>query len=179
MQKEWQVINHSPIRNSVIEQWLNAINIRNFFEVTIATYDTVETVCYDWNGWGRWVFPVRPYTIIISYMNDPEYPKPADCKYRGGTLDTRCSVVFVGDETPQIMGARIFHELLHAAGADSDQMNGTDRKAFFCWNPGTMTFRQRLNKLLWALKIVTGSRYTDVELHYYEYLSERLNVTGK
>lgn len=48
----------------------------------------------------------------------------------GGAATARCSIRVRPDDSHIELAARIFHEMLHVMGADSDQMDGKDREPF-------------------------------------------------
>jgi hypothetical protein len=178
MQKVWKVTNKTKLGNKVIERWIDATNLRNYFELRVDSLP-IEAAVYVWPGWGLWPFPSEPYSIIISDMNDPVYTKPPGCGVRGGTLDTRCSVAYCGTESDKEMGARVWHELLHAAGADSDQLNAADKKVFLYDLPAGLSIRDFLEKMVWAVGVCSEPYYTNVLLQYYTFLTKRLMTTDR
>lgn len=173
MQTVWKVTNKSKMGNNVIERWIDATKIRTYFELQVDS-SPIDIAVYVWPGWGVWPFPSTANSIIISDMDDPLYSKSPGCPARGGTIDTRCSVAYCGTESDLEMGARIWHELLHAAGADSDQMNAKDKKPFLYASTAGLPIRDFVEKMMWALGVTREPYYTGVLLQYYQFLTERL-----
>ena len=175
--KDWVIINLSHvICDATVESWLRIAGVPNCFSFTFN--NSAQIVTYPWYD-ATWPWGTEPYTIVIHDYDDPNYPKGTNGAV-GGNAGDKCSIAYRNKVDSTIeMGARIWHEMLHAVGSDPDQMDGKDRFLFCEWisqNRYEINSTVKSSAASWCLgMVVSPMQYQQTLCAYYTFLTKKAN----
>lgn len=175
--KDWVIINLSHvICDATVESWLRIAGVPNCFSFTFN--NSAQIVTYPWYD-ATWPWGTEPYTIVIHDYDDPNYPKGTNGAV-GGNAGDKCSIAYRNKADSTIeMGARIWHEMLHAIGSDPDQMDGKDRVSFCEWvsqNRYEINSTVKSSAASWCLgMVVSPMQYQQTLCAYYTFLTKKAN----
>jgi len=128
--REWVILNLSKeISEKEILFCIKMAKVPECFKFSFGDPARVEK-----RKWGdsTWPWGIDDWTIVVHDYTDPEYPK-GDINAVGGAFGNRCTIAYLGYEWDIEIGARIWHEMLHCMGVNSDNLETVDRVRFCEW----------------------------------------------
>lgn len=127
----WDVnIIEDGLSEATVRGWLNAAGIPPCFVFTFGSPFSSAWMIKNWYN-GAMPFPTTPWTILISSAHDSRFnwANVLGLGMTGGQLG-QVSVAHYGDESPDEMGARIWHEVMHCYDVPSDDMQTREKNGF-------------------------------------------------
>jgi hypothetical protein len=129
MVQEWDLFSIDPtVTDAILQRWISLAGIPSCWRFRVVEPDGRWTA-KDRGSFGIWPVPTKSNAIVVFSASDSRFsPRAGGVTWHDGGP---CTIGHWSDRDTDIgMGARIWHEILHACGVDSDQMDKVDKKAF-------------------------------------------------
>lgn len=127
--RNWEIFSIDPrVTDATVQRWISVAMIPPCWKFRFVDPDGYWTA-RDHGSFGIWPVPTRSNAIAVFSASDPRFsPRAGGVTWHDGGP---CTIGYWPDRDTDLgMGARIWHEILHACGVDSDQMDKADKKAF-------------------------------------------------
>jgi len=168
MVQEWDLFSIDPtVTDATLQRWISLAGIPSCWRFRFVDPGGRWTA-RDRGGFGIWPVPTRSNAIVVFSASDPRFsPRAGGATWHDGGP---CTIGHWPDRDTDIgMGARIWHEILHACGVDSDQMDKKDKKGFCEYLRSNRSERGG-----WCSGLDLGEPgHTHLLLDYYRYLTGR------
>ena len=166
MVREWEIFSIDPTAtDAVLQRWLSLAGISPCWKFRFVEPDGRWTT-ENRGGFGIWPVPRKSNAIVVFSASDPRFsPRAGGVTWHDGGP---CTIGHWPDRDTDLgMGARIWHEVLHACSVDSDQMDKRDKQAFCAHLQSTGAPRAR-----WCSGHILGEPgHTHLLLDYYRWLT--------
>lgn len=170
MQNVWTVLNlDTSVSDATIYGWVQAAGIPTCINFVFQTPFANLWTLNDAYG-GSVPMPLAPWTIAVSSTKDPRFHWTT----AGLTVPPfhQCTVAVFGNESPAEMGARMWHEILHAYDLPADNLQTTE-KAGFAEYLRTTASPHYAGFLANSLAYENGANHTQLLIAFYTYLMKK------